>query len=340
MNYEFYGYQFEIEDDEVLVRNESSQLSQIWFIKPSTGYAPYSYGNFENSVWVKVKPKNWIDIHDNWKVNIEIIQKDRLILLQYDVDTCELSDRSNKLISVENYEIRPVFFSVIIAAYNTKNYLQDCLNSIIRQQNKYLKLEIVIGVDSCLETLAEIYKMEIADNIKVYYFEENVGKAVVANTLSTLSSGDYLLFFDSDDIAIDGIFDASRYLADNDFVILSSYSFEDGSDHTQSESFSSIGGCSMIQRQRFLSMNGYHRWRCQADDEFIKRCTHQKMRIYKPEEISFYYRIRSDSLSRTKLFNTNSKFRNIYKSIITINQSKQNWPNPKKLHVDRCFKIF
>lgn len=340
MNYQFNGFVLEIENGEILVRNTNSELAQIFFIKPSTGFAPYSFGKFVGSTWVKVKPINWIDINDNWKVNIEIIQKDQLILLQYDVNTEELIDLSNPMIKVTNYEIQPVKFSVIIAAYKAKNYLSDCVLSILPQQNKYFNIEILIGVDNCYETLNYIYKNEFFHNLRVYFFEENVGKFTVANTLVTKSTGEYLLFFDSDDIAIDGIFDSCRYLVDNDLLVMNCLSFQDGEDHKLSTFKTNIGGCLMMKAHKFLDMNGYQRWRCSGDDEFIRRSTNQGLILYSPEPAYYFYRISQQSLSRNKMFHTNSDFRAIYRNILTIKQTNQDWQNPSKLHIDRCFKIF
>lgn len=339
-SYEFYGYYFEVDGELLLVRNESGLQSQIWFIKPSTLFAPYSNAKFNNQIWSKVRPSNWCDQNDNYKVNIEIIQEDKLYLFEFDTQTLELKDVTNPLIKVTNFEIEPLKISIIISAFDVKNYLEDCLSSLVKQKSKYYQVEILLGIDNCYDTLRALYRLDLPANVKAYFFEENVGKFIICNTLVSKSNADYLLFFDSDDIAHDGILDYTKFLVDQDLLILNCLTFENGKEHLNSSNLTNIGGCQIISRDTFLSMNGYQPWRCSGDDEFIRRSRHQGLKILSPEGVGYYYRINPDGLSRSKTFNTNSNFRGVYLSILTLNQASQSWPNPKRLFTDRCFKIF
>lgn len=89
--------------------------------------------------------------------------------------------------------------SVIIPAYNVQDYIEECIESIIKQDNKNVE---IICVDDCstdntntiLKGLAKKYK-----NIKIYKNENNGGLAKTRNVGIEKATGDFLLFVDGDD---------------------------------------------------------------------------------------------------------------------------------------------
>lgn len=89
--------------------------------------------------------------------------------------------------------------SVIIPVYNVKDYLNDCLESIINQS--YKELEIIIiddGSNDGSELICDTYK-EKDSRIRVYHIE-NSGVSNARNIGLDVASGSYVTFVDSDDL--------------------------------------------------------------------------------------------------------------------------------------------
>lgn len=88
--------------------------------------------------------------------------------------------------------------SVIIPIYNTQDYLDLCLTSIINQT--YKNLEIIIIDDGSTDNSKEIVnKYMNMDNRIVYYHQKNSGVGIARNKGIDLSKGNYITFIDSDD---------------------------------------------------------------------------------------------------------------------------------------------
>lgn len=88
--------------------------------------------------------------------------------------------------------------SVIVPVYNVKDYLEECLGSIIKQS--YTKLEIILVDDGSTDGSAEICdRYEQADNrIKVFH-QENQGVARARKRAVLCATGLYTGFVDADD---------------------------------------------------------------------------------------------------------------------------------------------
>lgn len=89
--------------------------------------------------------------------------------------------------------------SVIVPVYNTKDYISQCLNSIINQTLD--EIEILVVDDGSTDGTTDIIK-EYAEKhpqkIKVFY-KENGGQASARNLALNHAKGEYLGFVDSDD---------------------------------------------------------------------------------------------------------------------------------------------
>jgi len=93
--------------------------------------------------------------------------------------------------------MRP-FFSVVIPSYNRKHYVQDSINSVLKQS--FSKLEIIViddgSTDGSYEYLLEHYK----DENRVQIIRQiNLERGAARNTGIKASSGEYIQFLDSDD---------------------------------------------------------------------------------------------------------------------------------------------
>lgn len=89
--------------------------------------------------------------------------------------------------------------SVIIPVYNTEEFLNDCINSVIQQT--YDKIEILlINDDSNQSTRTSLESWQKSDHrIKIIHNPEKKGVGYSRNKGIEYSSGKYLYFLDSDD---------------------------------------------------------------------------------------------------------------------------------------------
>ena len=88
--------------------------------------------------------------------------------------------------------------SVIVPVYNTYDYLNKCLDSLVNQSFK--DYEIIIVNDGSTDDSEKIIKkyQKKYSNIK-YYYKENGGLSSARNYGIKYANGDYIAFVDSDD---------------------------------------------------------------------------------------------------------------------------------------------
>ena len=88
--------------------------------------------------------------------------------------------------------------SVIIPIYNTANYLEDCLNSILSQTLK--EIEIICINDGSTDNSLEIIQHFVEKDYRVKIINQtNKGPSEVRNIGIKYAKGEYLFFMDSDD---------------------------------------------------------------------------------------------------------------------------------------------
>ena len=119
--------------------------------------------------------------------------------------------------------------SVVIPVYNAEKYLCEALDSIINQT--YINLEIVCvddgSTDSSFQILEE-YKNK--DSRVIVYTEENSGGGAARNYGLERATGEYIYFFDADDIANKTLIEkalAKAVETDADVVAFDAYTFND-----------------------------------------------------------------------------------------------------------------
>ena len=88
--------------------------------------------------------------------------------------------------------------SVIVPIYNVEKYLYECVDSIINQTYKNLEIILVddCSPDNCAKICDEYAKRD--KRIKVIH-KGNGGLSDARNVGMNASSGEYLIFVDSDD---------------------------------------------------------------------------------------------------------------------------------------------
>lgn len=92
-------------------------------------------------------------------------------------------------------------FSVIIPVFNCKEYLNDCVDSILNQN--YENIEIILADDGSDNKTAEICDSFKDERIKVYH-KENEGPLLTRVFAVSKATGDYCLFVDCDDYIDNG----------------------------------------------------------------------------------------------------------------------------------------
>lgn len=95
--------------------------------------------------------------------------------------------------------------SIIVPIFNVEKYLKRCIDSLINQS--YKKIEIILINDGSEDNSATICKQYAATYQQIVYIEqENQGLSGARNTGIKNSTGEYILFVDSDDyIELDAV---------------------------------------------------------------------------------------------------------------------------------------
>lgn len=90
--------------------------------------------------------------------------------------------------------------SIIMPAYNSEDFIEETIESVIKQT--YQKWELLIVDDSSTDRTVEIIKdyIKLDDRITLEILENNSGAAIARNRAVENAKGKYLAFLDSDDL--------------------------------------------------------------------------------------------------------------------------------------------
>lgn len=96
--------------------------------------------------------------------------------------------------------------SYLIGLYNKEDYIVDCIDSILKENTKALKIEICIVDDGSTDNSYKLVKERFNNlpEVKIHKFEINKGKNAAYNYAYLMSTGDYICIFGADDIVIEG----------------------------------------------------------------------------------------------------------------------------------------
>jgi len=201
-------------------------------------------------------------------------------------------------------------FSIIITAYQTQDFIEECLDSIENQT--YFKnnndFEVLVGIDYCKDTFNKVN--EIKDkyrNLHIYMMSENRGTYITTNTLLDFVKYENIIRFDSDDIMCSNLIETVlNNKRDNDIIKLGYVEMKNGviNDNIIVESGIIFFKKSVIDN----IAGGYKPWVCAADTELIKRLDN-KVKISEIKEKLFYRRIHDNSLTNRLDTGYNSSIR-------------------------------
>lgn len=89
--------------------------------------------------------------------------------------------------------------SIIIPVYNCQEFLEECIQSVLRQT--YLDWELIIIDDFSTDSSRDIINKyaQIDSRIKFYFFDKNKGAGIARNKGIEISKMRFIAFLDSDD---------------------------------------------------------------------------------------------------------------------------------------------
>ena len=206
-------------------------------------------------------------------------------------------------------------------------FIGECLESVRAQE--CVPIEIMVGVDGCQATLdAVIPLMAAYPELRVLAFPKNNGPYVVRNTLAQRCTGDFLIFFDADDLMLPGLI--TWTIGHTDKAVAIRYLF-------RTEYIHAIGRCREIcgrqgangvfgiRRDSFERLGGFHAWPCSADSEFHLRCVKE----FGPPVVSpralFVYRKHAGCLTVKKATNSQSLTRVRYRAMVRRQRADGNF---------------
>ena len=189
--------------------------------------------------------------------------------------------------------------SVIIPTYRNVEFLPELIDSIVRS-NFNQEYEVLIGIDSCYDTLNYIYETQFPSNFNFFFFENKKGPYIIKNTLTELSKFDKILFFDSDDIMMPSLMSEVYSYLDNYGMIKPKYI--NFTDKNNSREFKKEGsqfgeGVFGIRKSLFLDINGFEGWEVAADSDFMGRYYKTNNSVLHTQSILFHRRLHENSLT-------------------------------------------
>ncbi|MEG6503715.1 MULTISPECIES: glycosyltransferase family 2 protein [unclassified Desulfovibrio] len=93
--------------------------------------------------------------------------------------------------------------SIIIPCYNYAHFLPDAVNSVLRQQESGLSVEIIVVDDGSQDNTATVAR-GMGANIR-YIHQKNQGLSAARNAGIRAAGGEYMVFLDADDLLTPGM---------------------------------------------------------------------------------------------------------------------------------------
>lgn len=137
--------------------------------------------------------------------------------------------------------------SVIVPVFNGEKYLQAALESI-----DFPNAQVVVVDDGSTDTSLQIARDFGAEIVAL----PHSGPVCARNAGLAIATGDYVLFFDADDLMVPGAIAEMRdQIADNDIIIATRSDFVSPDCNTQYKTSQSqhgvIAGCALIRKSMF-----------------------------------------------------------------------------------------
>lgn len=215
--------------------------------------------------------------------------------------------------------------SICISAWNTQDYIEECLDSVERQTwfKTHNNWEVIVGIDGCEKTLKKVKEiMSKYRNLKVFMMDSNKGAYVTCNTIMKEARYEWLLRFDSDDIMHPNM--VETIMAEKDDAKFVRWKMQNFGLETNVKN---TCGQQLLHKSVFSKFNGYKDWICGADSDMIEKCArYVNHKII--QKVLMDRRVHESSLTVKKDTSINSEFRKKY---IDYTTNKENYIN-----IDAC----
>lgn len=236
--------------------------------------------------------------------------------------------------------------SVIVPIYNTEEYLETCLDSLVNQTLKDIEIILINdGSKDDSETIVKKYLKKYPDKI-IYHKKENEGQGVARNYALNLAKGEFISFVDSDDYVDTTIFEklynkAIKDKADivsitgltevrNNQTIIKPFEFNP-QDPYKKYILNNSGPVGKIIKKEIITENNLHfpNLRAYEDISVVPLWGIYAKKISFIEEPLYYYLIREGSTMKQTEYN--EKLTHIYDSLDNLyNKFKEKVKNKFK----------
>jgi GT2 family glycosyltransferase len=126
--------------------------------------------------------------------------------------------------------IKPPLISICIANYNGISFIDDCIQSVLKQTDAP-RIEIIIHDDASRDKSAT-YIRETYPDIQLIESDYNVGFCVANNRMASIAKGEYLLLLNNDAAlmpdALSTLFQAATQIKQPAILGLPQYNFDTG----------------------------------------------------------------------------------------------------------------
>jgi len=211
--------------------------------------------------------------------------------------------------------------SIVISAYNSEEFIEECLDSIEAQSyfSGNDNYEVIVGVDGCADTLKKVQEIRHKyRNLRVFSNIGNQGVYATINALMDAAKNDVILRFDADDVMKPNMIRRGMYYAkDYDLVQFGYDTFRTDPDKVTVDKFRCADGVVFVRKWLFDKAGGFRAWTCAADSEFIGR-VRNNARVKRTRARLFHRRIHDNSLTRDLRTSYTSNKRRKYKDQIRI----------------------
>ena len=209
--------------------------------------------------------------------------------------------------------------SIIITSYNLGAFLEETIDSVLKQT--YRQIEVIIVDDGSKDnyTIELLNQLSTNENLKIIRIP-NSGVSVARNAGARAAQGEFLVFLDGDDLLSPDFVEKCIGVYTKDPEAGMVYGITklfgaanrirplDTPKYKNLLIYNNIFGVTcMIKKERFFEVKGFnHKMRHGIEDwEFFIRYCYEGMKVYRINKIIFYYRIRP--VSRTKEVNSSIK---------------------------------
>lgn len=251
------------------------------------------------------------------------------------IDVGSISNKDRTAIRAGNYvnpntvEHLPVLenkepISIIVTAYQTQDFIEECLDSIEAQTyfENNDNYEILVGIDGCEETLNKLLGIRHKyRNLRIFMMKKNVGTFITTNTLIDIMKTNNYIRFDSDDIMIPEMVNEIMYYS-NDFDIIkfSYFNFNiNGYNRLKTVGNRYAAGVIFFKKRVFDLYGGYQPWICTAEGEILIRIGND-LNVKEIDWGLFKRRVHKNSLTQKNETGMFSDIRKEYHKMIIKNQ--------------------